>query len=174
MALSRRLSTGKPPLMGCTQEQPLPAHAAAERSASAAAMLRNRERSLCIRPSGPQITSSRECPGMKIEAPTEYRELDHTADVAIEVDGAVEEEVYARAALALGQMLAGGGPMTQQVERTLEPAGHDRVSQLIGLLRDVLAAFYDERLILCAIDVRLGPPFAATGWYTKWDPALHR
>jgi len=111
---------------------------------------------------------------MKIEAPIEYRELDHTADVAIEVDGAVEEEIYARAALALGQMLAGGGPMTQQVERTIEPAGHDRVSQLIDLCRDVLAAFYDERLILCAIDVRLGPPFSATGWFTKWDPARHR
>jgi SHS2 domain-containing protein len=110
---------------------------------------------------------------MKFEAPSPFAELDHTADVAIEVTGATEEEVYARAALALGQMLAGGGPLTQQVERTLEPAGHDRVSQLIGLLRDVLAAFYDERLILCAIDVRLGPPFAATGWYTKWDPALH-
>jgi len=110
---------------------------------------------------------------MKIEAPIDYRELDHTADVAIEVDGAVEEEVYARAALALGQMLAGGGPMTQQVERTMEPAGHDRVSQLIDLCRDVLAAFYDERLILCAIEVRLGPPFSATGWFTKWDPARH-
>jgi SHS2 domain-containing protein len=109
----------------------------------------------------------------KIEAPVPYRELDHTADVAIELDGATEEEVYARAALALGQILAGGGPMTQQVERTLEPAGHDRVSQLVGLLRDVLAQFYDERLILCAIDVRLGPPFAATGWFTRWDPALH-
>jgi len=110
---------------------------------------------------------------MKIEAPIEYRELDHTADVAIEVDGAVEEEVSSRAALALGQMLAGGGPMTQQVERTIEPAGHDRVSQLIGLLRDVLAAFYDERLILTAIDVRLGTPFSAVGWFTHWDPAVH-
>src|SRR5436309_6320349 len=143
MAFSWRLATGKPPLIGCTQEQPLPAHAASERSATAVAALRSRERSLYIRPSGPQITSSRECPGMKFEAPIEYRELDHTADVAIEVDGAVEEEVYGRAALALGQMLAGGGPMTQVVERTLEPAGHDRVSQLIGLLRDVLAQFYD-------------------------------
>ncbi len=111
---------------------------------------------------------------MKIEAPITYRELDHTADAAIEVDGAVEEEVYARAALALGPMLSGGGPMTQEVERTLEPAGHDRVSQLVGLCRDVLAAFYDERLILCAIDVRLGPPFAAAGWFTRWDPARHR
>ncbi len=111
---------------------------------------------------------------MKIEAPILYRELDHTADVAIEIVGPTEEDVYARAALALGQMLAGGGPMTQQVERTLEPAGHDRVSQLVDLCRDVLAAFYDERLILCAIDVRLGPPFAATGWFTQWDPALHR
>lgn len=110
---------------------------------------------------------------MKIEAPIEYRELDHAGEVTIEVDGAVEDEVYARAALALGQMLADGGPLTQQVERTIEPAGHDRVSQLVGLLRDVLAAFYDERLILSAIDVRLGPPFAATGWFTHWDPAVH-
>ena len=111
---------------------------------------------------------------MKIEAPISYRELDHTADVAVEIDAATEEDVYARSALALGQLLAGGGPMTQQVERTLEPAGHDRVSQLVDLCRDVLAAFYDERLILCAIDVRLGPPFAAMGWFTRWDPALHR
>jgi SHS2 domain-containing protein len=111
---------------------------------------------------------------MKREAPSPYRELDHTADVAIEVDGATEEEVYARAALALGQILAGGGPMTQHVERTLEPAGHDRVSQLVGLLRDVLAEFYDERLILSAIDVRLGPPFSAIGWFTHWNPAAHR
>jgi SHS2 domain-containing protein len=111
---------------------------------------------------------------MKFEAPSPYRELDHTADIAIEVEGTTEEEVYARAALALGQLLAGGGDMTQHVERTLEPAGHDRVSQLIALLRDVLALFYDERLILCAIELRLGPPFAATGWFTRWDPARHR
>ena len=110
---------------------------------------------------------------MKIEAPIDYRELDRSREVTIEVEGATEADVYARAALALGQVLAGGGSMTQQVERTLEPAGHDRVSQLIGLVRDVLAAFYDERLILCAIDVRLGPPFAATGWFTRWDPARH-
>ncbi len=111
---------------------------------------------------------------MKFEAPSPYRELDHTADLAFEVDGASEEEVYARAALALGQVLAGGGPLTQSVVRTLEPAGHDRVSQLIALLRDVLALFYDERLILAAIEVRLGPPFSATGWFTHWDPARHR
>src|SRR4051812_18096018 len=136
MALSRRLSTGNPPLMGCTHEQPLPAHAARLRSVRAAAALRATERSLCIWPSGPQITSSGECPGMKIEAPM------------IEVRGRSEAEVYARAALALGKMLAGGGPMTQSVERTIEPAGHDRVTLLVGLLRDVLAQFYDERLIL--------------------------
>jgi protein archease len=111
---------------------------------------------------------------MKFEAPSPYRELDHTADVAIEIEGTSEEEVYARAALALGQLLAGGEPMTQEVERTLEPAGHDRISQLVGLCRDALACFYDERLILCAIEVRLGPPFAATGWFTHWDPARHQ
>ena len=111
---------------------------------------------------------------MKIEAPSEYRRLEHPGGAAIEVRGGTEDEVYARAALALGQLLAGGGPMTQAVERTLEPAGHDRVSQLVDLCRDVLAAFYDERLILCAIDVRLGPPFAATAWFARWNPALHR
>lgn len=91
----------------------------------------------------------------------------------IEVEGADEAEVFARAALALGQILAGGGLLTQAVERTLEPAGHDRVSQLVALVRDVLAAFYDERLILCAVDVRLGPPFAAVGGFAHWDPTLH-
>jgi SHS2 domain-containing protein len=110
---------------------------------------------------------------MKFEAPSPWRERDHTADLAIEVAGTTEEEVYARAALALGQILAGGGPLTQAVERTLEPAGHDRVSQLVALVRDVLALFYHERLLLAAIEVRLGPPFAATGWFCRWDPAQH-
>jgi SHS2 domain-containing protein len=110
---------------------------------------------------------------MKFEAPSAWSELDHTADVAIEVAGATEEEAYARAALALAQLQAGGGPLTQSVERTLEPAGHDRVSQLVALVRDVLALFYDERLLLAAIDVRLGPPFAAIGWFCRWDPARH-
>jgi SHS2 domain-containing protein len=110
---------------------------------------------------------------MKFEAPSPWRELDHTADIGVEVEGGSEEEVYARAALALGQMLAGGAELTQTVVRTLEPAGHDRVSQLIALLRDVLALFYDERLILAAIEVRVGPPFAATGWFCRWDPARH-
>jgi SHS2 domain-containing protein len=130
---------------------------------------------------------------MKIEAPSPWRELTaqaaslgpqadlgsegHTVDLVVEVDGASEEEVYARAALALGQLQAGGaepveGPAAL-VRRTLEPAGHDRVSQLVALLRDVLALFYDERLILAAIEVRLGPPFAATGWFIPWDPVRH-
>ena len=91
----------------------------------------------------------------------------------VEVEATLEEEVFARAALALGQILAGGGPLTQEVERTLEPAGHDRVSQLVALVRDVLAAFYDERLILAAIEVRLGPPFSAIGRFARWDPARH-
>ena len=34
----------------------------------------------------------------------------------IEVEGADEADVFARAALALGQILAGGGPLTQAVE----------------------------------------------------------
>jgi SHS2 domain-containing protein len=110
---------------------------------------------------------------MKFEAPSPWREIDHTADVGIEVSGATEDEAYARAALALAQLQAGGGPLTQAVERTLEPAGHDRVSQLVALVRDVLALFYDERLLLAAIEVRLGPPFSATGWFCRWDPAQH-
>ncbi|MDB4965675.1 MAG: hypothetical protein JWN44_1364 [Myxococcales bacterium] len=99
---------------------------------------------------------------MKIEAPV------------IEVRAATEAEVYAQAALSLGRLLAGGGPMTQSVERTLEPAGHDRVSQLVALLRDVLTIFYDERLILCAIEVRVGTPFSATAGFAPWDPARHQ
>jgi SHS2 domain-containing protein len=91
----------------------------------------------------------------------------------IEVRGAGEAEVYAKAALALGRVMAGSGVMTQSVERTLEPAGHDRVTQLVGLLRDLVTLFYDERLIVCAIDVGLGPPFSATAKLAHWDPELH-
>src|SRR5437879_4374498 len=60
MALSRRLAIGNPPLIGCTHEQPLPAHAASESITSAVTALRSRDPSLCIWPSGPQITSSGE------------------------------------------------------------------------------------------------------------------
>jgi SHS2 domain-containing protein len=98
---------------------------------------------------------------MKIEAPI------------IDVRAATEAEVYVEAALALGRIMAGSGAMTQSVERTLEPAGHDRVTQLVGLLRDLVTQFYDERLIVCAIDVHLGPPFSATAKFAHWDPELH-
>jgi archease protein family (MTH1598/TM1083) len=111
---------------------------------------------------------------MKFEAPPGFEELDHPEHVAISVAGGSEEEVYARAALGVGLLLAGGGPMTQSVVRILEPAGHDRLSQLVALARDVLAAFFDERLILAEIDVHLGPPFSAVGRFAHWDPALHQ
>lgn len=110
---------------------------------------------------------------MKIEAPPGFEELDRPDHLPISADGATEEEVYARIALGLGLLLGGGGPMTQSVERTLEPAGHDRRTQLVALARDVLAAFFDERLLLAGIDVRLGPPFSAAARFARSDPALH-
>jgi SHS2 domain-containing protein len=116
---------------------------------------------------------------MKWSAPSPYRELDHTADLAIEVEGETEAEVYARAALALGQLLAGSDaivPASDEVfvERALTFSEHDRVARLIALLRGVLALFYDERLILAAIDLQTDPACSAVGWFVPWNATRHR
>lgn len=113
---------------------------------------------------------------VRFAQPTPFRELDHTADLAIEVEGGSAEEVYARATLAVGQLLAGGGALSPEVERPLSAGGGDPVALLVDVVRVCLDRFFDERLLLHSIELELDRDrdrIAARGWFTRYDPAIH-
>ncbi len=112
---------------------------------------------------------------MRLGLPSPYRELPHTADVGVAVAGATVEEVFARAALAMAQLQAGGGAVAPRLERPIEASGEDRASVLVDLCRQVLARFHEERLLLGAIDVASAGETSARalGWFAPFDPILH-
>ncbi len=111
---------------------------------------------------------------MRFTQPAPFRELDHTADLAIEVEGGSAEEVYAHAALAVGQLLGGGGVLRPEVERALSASGGDPVALLVDLVRVCLDRFFDERLLLHSIELELARnQITARGWFTRYEPAIH-
>jgi SHS2 domain-containing protein len=112
---------------------------------------------------------------MRYRLPSPYEELPHTADVGIRASGSTLNEVFARAALAMAQLQAGGGPVEPLIARPIEAHAEDRASLLVDFCRQVLARFFDERLLLGMIEVdSVGATTArAVGWFAQFDPALH-
>lgn len=112
---------------------------------------------------------------MRLALPSPYEELAHTADVGIRVTGASREEAMARAALAMAQLQAGGGPVDARVERPLRARGEDAAATLVDLCRQVLGVGYAERLLLGAIEVAAATDTEAwaRGWFGPFDPVLH-
>ena len=91
---------------------------------------------------------------VRYAAPSPYMELSHTADVGIRAWGQELAEVYARAALAMAQLQAGGGAVEATgEEKVVEAGGEDPPSLLVDLCRKVLAAFFLERRLLAAIEI---------------------
>src|SRR5690606_37924503 len=90
---------------------------------------------------------------MRSEQPSPYEEISHTADAGVLATGADPQEAYARAVLAMAQLQSGGGPIAIQEQRTLEAKGQDRASLLVDFARQVLNRFFDERLLLGAVEI---------------------
>jgi SHS2 domain-containing protein len=107
--------------------------------------------------------------------PSSFEEIPHTADVGLKVHGRDLAEVYARAALGMAQLQAGGGTLEPGVERSIVAQGEDPASLLVDLCRQVLRAFFLEKLLLAAIeperiaDCRI----EARGWFDTFDPRRH-
>jgi SHS2 domain-containing protein len=110
------------------------------------------------------------------QLPQPYREIPHTADVGVEVEGASAEEALARLVLALAALLAGGGPVP--VEREDEVAvspGADLAQTAVAVLRELLYRFATGRLLPGACEVaRLDSGGAALRvGFGRYDPERH-
>jgi protein archease len=113
---------------------------------------------------------------MKYALPSPYREVPHTADVGIEVDGSSPEEALARAVLAMAQLMTGGGECPVETERAVSASGDDAPSLLIDVLRKCLQPFFLERLIPAAVETQ---SLASASWkgivgFGHYDPELHQ
>jgi SHS2 domain-containing protein len=109
---------------------------------------------------------------VRLSLPQAWEDLGHVADVGVRVRGATAEEAAARLVLALGALLAGGGPSEPVEEARLSAPGEDATAAAVGLLREVLWRFASRRLMPCACEVhRAGPGGAeATVAFARWDP----
>jgi SHS2 domain-containing protein len=111
-------------------------------------------------------------PNDTITRPTPFRQVDHTADLEIEVEAAGPGELYACCALALAELLAGESrPAPRDDSLTLEAHGPDRETRLKRLLDQLLRrwerdgwscaeariASEDEAAGVVHLDIRGGP-----------------
>lgn len=69
-----------------------------------------------------------------------WRTLDHTADVALEVEAASWPELLAEATRAFGEWMTGGGldPALHRTERALEVHGDDHADTWVRYWRELL------------------------------------
>lgn len=113
---------------------------------------------------------------MRYALPQPYREIPHTADVGVAVEGASADEALARLVLALSALLAGGGAVPVEREEEVEvPAGADPAQTAVALLRELLFRFATERLLAGACEVlRLDRSGARLRvGFGRYDPERH-
>jgi len=105
-----------------------------------------------------------------------YRVIDHPADVGIEVPGDSREEVLARAALALFDILAERDGIRDTATRTVRAEGQDPADLLVNFLRECLALYTGEGFLIRTARVRLagGTTLTAEVRGEPYDPGRHR
>ena len=107
--------------------------------------------------------------------PEPYRELDHTADVGVEVEGRSLAEVVARLVLAEAALLAGGGAVLPDREELLEVKGEDLTRTALALLRELLYRFATARVIAasCTVHAAGSTGLAVLVELGPYDPVAH-
>lgn len=112
---------------------------------------------------------------MRFGHPSPYQDYPHTADVGIQVLGSSLEETYARAALAMADLQAGGNSIEPLYWREFSAQGSDQVDILVDLCRKILSCFFLENLLLGAIEIISSAPnsVVARGLMGPFDPEKH-
>lgn len=111
-----------------------------------------------------------------LSLPQPFEDLDHTADVGVRVRGATAAEALERLCLALGALLAGGGPVAAEAEERIAVAGGPGLcGSALALLRELLYRFATARRIPAAVEVLRLDALGAEARVRSgpWDPALH-
>lgn len=109
---------------------------------------------------------------MRFRHPSPYQDYPHTADVGIQVQGSSLEQTYARAALAMADLQAGGNSIEPLSRREFNAEGKDQVDTLVDLCRKILSCFFLESLLLGAIEIVEAAPnrVVARGFMGPFDP----
>ncbi len=113
---------------------------------------------------------------MRYALPQPYREIPHTADVGVEVEGATPEEALSRLVLALAALLAGGGAVEAEREEIVSVEADGDLARLaVTVLRELLFRFATERLVAASCEVRRldGRGAEIAVGLGRWDPVLH-
>jgi len=93
---------------------------------------------------------------VRYSLPQPYRDLDHTADVGVAVEGASPEEALARLVLAYAALLSGNAPVdVERDERVAVTADRGGPDLAVALLRELLFRFAVERVLPGACEVTL-------------------
>jgi SHS2 domain-containing protein len=113
---------------------------------------------------------------VRLALPQPYQDLDHTADVGVRVRGATAEEALARLVLAQAALLAGGGPVTADLDERVRVAGGPGLAgTAVALLRELLFRFATARRIAAAVEIVSAGEDAVEAVVStgRWDPELH-
>jgi SHS2 domain-containing protein len=97
---------------------------------------------------------------------TPFRFVPHTADVAVELQGHSEMELYQAGVDALRELLLGTSPVRSLEERPIEIRGTDPTERLVRFLGDVLYLYDTERFVPHRVT-----PVGVSG--EPFDPARH-
>lgn len=113
---------------------------------------------------------------MRYTLPQPYRDLDHTADVGVAVEGTTPEEALARLVLAFAALLSGGEPVpVTRDEVVAVSSGGSAGEAALTLLRELLFRFAVERVLPGACEVtRLdGAGAEVVVGFGRYDPERH-
>lgn len=86
---------------------------------------------------------------------TGHRQLDHTADLALELWAPTEEALLVEGARALVEILTDGAPLTPTTSRTVELDAVDPEDRLVRWLNEVLLLGIIEGLLVAEARVTL-------------------
>ena len=90
---------------------------------------------------------------MRYTLPQPFRDLDHTADVGVAVEGATAEEALARLVLAYAALLTGGEGVEVGADERLAVGAEGRAGVAVALLRELLFRFATARVVPGACEV---------------------
>jgi SHS2 domain-containing protein len=126
---------------------------------------------------------------MRERAPAPYDLLEHTADLAFRVEAPDLARLFARAALALHDVIADTAAARPLAERRIEVYGSNLEDVFVRFLEEAHFLFEAERLLLAEVevskvDITRPPPAgsarrerASRAWATargeRFDPARH-
>ncbi len=114
---------------------------------------------------------------VRYQLPQPYRDIEHTADVGVEVEGASAEEALARLVLAQSSLMTGGEAVeVEREERVRVPAG-ERVAMALALLRELLFRFATVHVVAGTCEVLSLEPSSGAEvsiGVGRFDPVRHR